>query len=112
MPRYHARESKLERECVAWARAQGWVVCKLTNPTGIPDRLFLVPGGVPWIVEFKDNKGKTAKGRAKLQAYYREKLQDDGYCTAVITTKDGFMEGASQTLEAASLPRARAQVHA
>ena len=90
--RYRARESKLERWAVARARNKGWVVSKVTDPTGFPDRVFWVPGGRPLIVEFKDVRGNTSKGRAELQAYYRGKLQDDGYQTAVVSTKEEWFD--------------------
>jgi len=77
---------------VARQRSKGWVVSKLTDPTGIMDHVFWVPGGKPWLVEFKDPKGHTALGRAKLQAYYREKLSADGYATSVITTRQEFLD--------------------
>jgi hypothetical protein len=93
MPRrraYGRRESKVERLACSMARAWLLVVSKLRDPTGIMDHVFWVPGGRPLLVEFKDPEGKTAKGRAKLQAFYRKTLSEQGYRTAVITTLEEF----------------------
>lgn len=107
MPRYHRRESALERWAVARARNRGWTVSKVTDPTGFPDHVFWVPGGRPLIVEFKDVKGKTDPGREELQMYYRRKLKRDGYRTAVVSAKDGWLEIERQALETALLPKTR-----
>lgn len=85
-----SRESALESWCCRWARARGIVVSKLTDPTGVCDRVFWLPGGRPWLVEFKD--GPTAPGRAALQGWYREKLARDGYEVDVVSTKERFLE--------------------
>ena len=81
------RESALERWCVNWARAHHVTTSKLTDPTGIPDHVFWALGGVPWIIEFK------APGElpSPLQWYYLVALHADGYRTAVVTTKEGFL---------------------
>jgi hypothetical protein len=73
------------------ARAKGWVVSKVKDPTGFPDHVFWVPGGAALIVEFKDPKGRTAKGRAELQATYRKKLALDGYEVHVVDTKEKWL---------------------
>lgn len=86
------RESKLERDAVAWARARRIVVAKLTQVAGIPDRIFFVPGGRPLVVEFKKQKGWTAKGRAELQAYYLTKLRAEKYRVVKLDTMDEFLD--------------------
>lgn len=92
------RESVVERWCVRWARARGWVVSKLTDPTGIPDHVFWAPGGRPLIVEFKDPNGRTSKGREALQAYYRRLLGKHQYLVFVFTTKEEFLNQAERYL--------------
>lgn len=54
-------EEKIERECCRIARQAGWVAVKMEKDghKGIPDRLFLHPSGVFFMVEFKkDTKQK------------------------------------------------------
>lgn len=54
-------ELELERRCRAYARARGWVCCKLEKNgcKGIPDDLFISPEQVCFLVEFKkDEKQK------------------------------------------------------
>ena len=94
MPPRTARETALESDAVAWARAlpRGWIVSKLNNPTGIQDRCFWVPGGRPKLIEFKRKGGKTSKKREAQQKWYREKLRDDGYETYQCATWEEFME--------------------
>jgi hypothetical protein len=79
------RESVLERRAAAWARARGVVVSKLTDPVGIVDHVFWIPG-CPLLVEFKRVGGRTDKGREKLQRWYRRKLVGDGYVVGVAKT--------------------------
>ena len=55
------KELELERRCRAYARARGWVCCKLEKNgcKGIPDDLFISPEQVCFLVEFKkDEKQK------------------------------------------------------
>lgn len=86
------RESALESWCRSWVRVRGIVVSKLTDPTGIQDSVFWIPGGRPVIVEFKDPLGKTAKGREELQTEYQKIFKKHGYVTAKITTRKDFVE--------------------
>ena len=78
----------LEAWCCRQARTKGIVVSKLTDPTGIPDRCFWCMNGSPLIVEFKVPGGEATQ----LQLYYLSKLKKAGYRTAIVTTKEGFME--------------------
>lgn len=86
------RESALERWAVRLARYQGVPVSKLTDPTGIMDHVFWVPGGRPLLVEFKDPNGVTAPGRAKLQTYYRKLFKRLGYTVVLVETKEQFLK--------------------
>ena len=54
-------ELELERKCRAYARARGWVCCKLekNGNKGIPDDLFISPNQKCILIEFKkDEKQK------------------------------------------------------
>lgn len=50
---------------------------KLTSPgtNGMPDRIFLIPGGKPLLIEFKD----TGKEPEPLQTYTHNLLRQLGY---------------------------------
>lgn len=85
------RESSLEQRCVRWARARGVQVGKLSECAGLPDRIFFVPGGKPLVPEFKDPKGRTAKGRAALQKWHRDQLAKQGYAAPLLDTKEKFL---------------------
>jgi len=88
------RESTLERWCASWARTHGMVVSKVTDPTGIADHIFWTPDGAPWLVEFKDasvDLNDPKAGVHPLQWYYLITMRHDGYRTAVVTTKEGFL---------------------
>lgn len=83
------RESALERWACRWAREQGIKTSKLRDPVGIPDRIFWVEGGRPWLVEFKDADG----GRlSEAQQWYLNHLHNLGYRVAVVESKEHFLE--------------------
>ena len=90
----HRREAALESWCVAWARAHGVITSKLKDPVGIADHVFWMPGGAPWLVEFKDPQTDLLdphEGVHDNQWYYLIVLRVMGYRTAVVTTKEGFL---------------------
>ena len=61
------KELELERRCRSYARANGWVCCKLEKNgcKGIPDDLFISPAQVCHLVEFKkDEKQKPRQEQA------------------------------------------------
>jgi hypothetical protein len=82
------RESALEHWCKSWARLRGIIVSKQRDPTGIPDNVFWVPGGRPWVVEFKDQQDVDP---SPLQWYHLILLRHYGYRTALVTTRTGFV---------------------
>ena len=82
------RESALERWAARWARGRGVLTSKLTDPTGVPDRVFWAEGGRPWLIEFKDPGGAVSG----LQEYYVAWFHDRGYRVAVIESKAHFLE--------------------
>lgn len=48
-------EAKLEKKACDYARNKGCYVRKFSSPSnrGVPDRLFITPGGVVFFIEFK-----------------------------------------------------------
>lgn len=53
-------ESRIERKCCKIAAERGIPNVKL-GQNGYPDRVFLVPGGRPFMVEFKALDGKPSR---------------------------------------------------
>jgi hypothetical protein len=54
-------ESAIEAACVKYASKRGCLSVKLQGgTTGTPDRLFLLPGGQPLLVEFKQLTGRLS----------------------------------------------------
>ena len=82
------REASLERWCVRWARARGVVVSKLTDPTGIPDHVFWMPGGRPVLIEFK----AVGLEPTQLQEYYLTEFVGNGYRALSCDNKTLFLE--------------------
>jgi hypothetical protein len=73
------RESALEARCVAWARAHGVQVGKLTQCVGLPDRIFFTSraAGGPDVPEFKRPSGKGMPSQAQL--WHVAQLKRAGY---------------------------------
>ena len=69
-------ERTLEKKCVTWARAQGFLVLKLTpaGQRGYPDRVFVVEGGKVCFVEFKRGCEKLTP----IQKHRRSELRSLG----------------------------------
>ena len=70
------------------------VVSKIVDPTGVMDHCFWFPGGAPWLIEFKDTTvdlTNPKEGIHLLQWYYLIVLAAEGYRTAVVTTREGFL---------------------
>jgi hypothetical protein len=79
-------EATIEREvCRRASMELGVPNIKLKDAAGFPDRLFLVPGGRPLMIEFK---APGAKPR-KLQLYIHEQLRKLGYAVEVHDTVAG-----------------------
>ena len=93
-----ATEKSIEMKVVRWAKLAGWLVLKM-NPAwnkGVPDRMFLGPGGVTVFIEFKKPGGKVAP----LQLYYNEWLKQLGHHAHILDNYDD----AVRALESALLP--------
>lgn len=91
------RESKIEKEVVAWAKAHAILAIKFTpdGEVGWPDRIFL-QGGKAVFIEFKA-PGKLAR---PLQAHRLQVLVTNGFIAEVHDN----VQTAIQTLRAAFFP--------
>ena len=74
-------ENYTERKVVEWAREQGIASIKLNlmGNVGWPDRLFLIPGGKPLLMEFK----RAGLRPTKLQQHRINGLKKLGYLVYV-----------------------------
>lgn len=63
-------ELELEKKCCDIARRRGWVVWKneKNGCKGIPDRSFLSPNGVVFLVEFKKNDRQNLRYQQEIWA--------------------------------------------
>ncbi len=97
------KESSLEVSVVEWAKKHGVHYCiklKGAGNKGLPDRLFLIPGGRPFLVEFK----KLGEKPTKLQEFTHAELRAAGYDVEVHVTRQGAIAAIQQRLDAARLP--------
>jgi hypothetical protein len=81
------REAALEAACNRHAAKRGVPSVKLQGgTTGMPDRLYLLPGGRCWLVEFK-----TATGRlSPRQLLVHAALAQRDHPVTVVRTTDQF----------------------
>ena len=81
------KESYLEHSCCIYARSRWCHPIKLSDGiTGVPDRMFLLPEGRCWLVEFKV-PGGTLTPRQKL---VHAQLAAIGHDVSVIYTTKQF----------------------
>lgn len=61
-------ELTLERRCRAYARANGWVCCKLekNGNKGVPDDLFITPDEKCVLVEFKKDERQKLRPEQRI----------------------------------------------
>ncbi|MBU6231499.1 VRR-NUC domain-containing protein [Patescibacteria group bacterium] len=74
-------EASIENAVVRWARSRG-LVCIKMNPQGmkgLPDRLFLLPGGNPFFLELK----RPGEKPRPTQVFWHDLLRRLGYAVAV-----------------------------
>ena len=70
----------LERDIENWLNKQiekiGGLAFKFVSPgnPGVPERIYILPGGEVWFVELKQQFGKIAN----IQKWQRQRLQDMG----------------------------------
>jgi hypothetical protein len=80
-------ESAIERQCRVYATGRGVLSIKLqTGITGDPDRLFLLPGGRCWLVEFKVPGGLLSP----RQKYRHSELAHFGHRVTVVYSTQEF----------------------
>lgn len=95
------RESTLEGGVVNWARAQGILVFKADPKycVGAPDRIFMIPGGKPILIEFK--KPGYAATPTRIQTFVINQLRKAGYDVRVECNKENCIAAITQAMEAA-----------
>jgi len=80
-------EARLEAACCRRAKSLGmWALKLWPLITGLPDRLFLIPGGKVWFVEFKAPDGRVSKRQEVVHAQLREM----GFTVDVVRDRDAF----------------------
>lgn len=73
-------ETKIERKaCKILEKEYGVENIKLVANRGYPDRLFLIPGGKPFMIEFK----RPGESPTSFQLYVHNKLRKLGYTVEV-----------------------------
>ena len=88
-------ESAIESACVHHAAKHGILSYKLRSGiTGVPDRLFLLPWGRVWLVEFKA-KGGALSARQK---WVHAELDRAGHPVSLIWSTEEFKEGLTHVL--------------
>lgn len=92
-------ESKIEQKVVREAKKLGVIGLKLTSPgnTGVPDRLFLIPGGRPLLIEFKKPGGFLSP----KQLYWIDILVQAGYNVGVHDNVEDAMDSIRRALDEA-----------
>lgn len=70
------KESRIEEWLNGKIRELGGVSYKFVSPMnpGVPDRIYLMPGGVVWFVELKTEIGRLAN----LQKYQGRRIREQG----------------------------------
>ena len=80
-------ESKVEKACCKYAAKRGVLPIKLAGGvTGEPDRIFLLPQGIFWLVEFKRPGGPL---RPRQIERHRE-LAEMGIYVTVVDNREMF----------------------
>lgn len=85
-------ERTLQKKCIDYARDNGILAYKFASPAqrGVPDVLFILPGGLTIYVEFKNPNGK---GRlSKLQELTLKRFKNQGATAYVCQDYNHFCE--------------------
>lgn len=74
--RYSRPESRIEEWLNGQIKALGGISYKFVSPMnpGVPDRIYLLPGGTVWFVELKTEIGRLAN----LQKYQGRRIREAG----------------------------------
>jgi hypothetical protein len=101
------KESKIERDaCRRALDEQGVPNIKMIHPggeTGWPDRCFFIPGGKPFLLEFKEVGYKPDK----KQAYIHDMLEGLGYDVAWTDNTEDALAAIRARVASARLSKAR-----
>lgn len=83
-------EKVFERELSKFVEESGGMAVKLLSQfiKGLPDRMFLLPGGAVVFVEFKS----TGKKPTKIQSYIHAKIQALGFLVYVVDSVESYEE--------------------
>lgn len=60
-------EKQIEKAVCDYAKSKGMLVYKFSSPghASVPDRIFICPDGVIFMIEFKSAKGKVTSAQAR-----------------------------------------------
>lgn len=88
MKKEETSEKVFERELSKFVEDRGGMAIKLLSQfiKGLPDRMFLLPGGVVVFVEFKS----TGKKPTKIQSYIHAKIRARGFDVYVVDSVETF----------------------
>lgn len=83
-------EKVFERTLSKFVEESGGMAVKLLSQfiKGLPDRMFLLPGGVVVFVEFKSAGNKPTK----IQSYIHAKIQALGFLVYVVDSVESYEE--------------------
>ncbi|QIG63175.1 hypothetical protein ARB14_31 [Bacteroides phage ARB14] len=90
MKKDETSEKVFERELSKYVDDSGGMAVKLLSQfiKGLPDRMFLLHGGVVIFVEFKS----TGKRPTKIQSYIHAKIQALGFLVYVVDSVESYEE--------------------
>ena len=93
MKRAETSEKVFERTLSKYVEDIGGMAVKLLSQflRGLPDRMFLLKGGIVIFVEFKS----TGKKPAKIQEYIHKKIQDLGFPVLVVDSVETYEKAKS-----------------
>lgn len=90
MKKEETSEKVFERELSKFVEESGGMAVKLLSQfiKGLPDRMYLLHGGVVVFVEFKS----TGKNPTKIQSYIHAKIQALGFLVYVVDSVESYEE--------------------
>lgn len=90
MKKDETSEKVFERELSKFVEEREGMAVKLLSQfiKGLPDRMFLLPGGVVVFVEFKS----TGKKPTKIQEYIHAKIRALGFLVYVVDSVESYEE--------------------
>ena len=90
MKKEETSEKVFERELSKFVEERGGMAVKLLSQfiKGLPDRMFLLPGGAVVFVEFKS----TGKRPTKIQSYIHAKIRALGFLVYVVDSVESYEE--------------------